>query len=485
MTYILFNTLILPLAFGGIISLIPSSYHKLIRYISLISTLLTFFCSTLLWIFFDESANGFQFVIPLNWMSSYEIYIGIDGISLFFIILTTFLSSICILFSFRSTIKFIKEYAIAFLVLEFFILSVFSCLDLLFFYIAFESVLLPMFLIIGVWGSRERKIHAAYQFFLYTLLGSVLMLVAVFIIYLNTGTFNFEMLFECHFSKHSQLFLWIAFFLSFSIKIPMVPVHIWLPEAHVEAPTAGSIILAGILLKLGGYGFLRLSIVLFPYASIYFTPFLFVLCLVGVVYTSICAIRQVDFKKLIAYTSIAHMNIVVFGIFSREYFSIEGSILLMISHGIISGALFLLIGVLYDRHHTRLIKYYSGIGQGMPIFSYFLLFFNLCNFSLPGTSSFVGELLVLTGLFKFNTYVAIVASLSIILGGIYSIWLVNRINGGYCNIFNISNVYDINRLEFHILLPLVFLAILIGIYPSILLDSMYTSVRMFTHLYTL
>lgn len=317
--------------------------------------------------------------------------------------------------------KFIKEYLIAFLLLEAILIVTFSVTDLLLFYIAFESVLIPMFIIIGVWGSRERKIRAAYFFFMYTLFGSVLLLLAIIYIFNRFGTTDYETLILVNFSFAEQKILWFAFFLSFAAKVPMLPVHIWLPEAHVEAPTAGSVILAGILLKLGSYGFIRFSLPFFPDACIFYTPLVLTLCVVGVVYTSLTAIRQTDLKRIIAYTSVAHMNLVVMGIFSFNLIGIEGAILQSLSHGFVSSALFLLIGVVYDRHHTRMVKYYSGLVHTMPLFTILFLIFTMANIAVPGTSSFVGEFLILAGIFKISSTAAMLGATGMVFGGAYSL----------------------------------------------------------------
>jgi NADH-quinone oxidoreductase subunit M len=375
---------------------------------------LVFILSLDMWMAFDTKTDDFQFmeVYPLLQHSNIQIVLGIDGISLFFVLLTTLLIPICISASWDAIKVRVKEYMIAFLVLEAIVVAVFCSLDLILFYILFESVLLPMFVVIGVWGSRARKIRAAYMFFLYTLLGSVLMLLAVIWIYINLGTSNYQVLLSGpspFFDPQVEKLLWLAFFASFAAKVPMVPVHIWLPEAHVEAPTAGSVILAGILLKLGTYGFLRFSIPLFPYASLYFTPLVFTIALIGIVYTSLTAIRQTDLKRIIAYSSVAHMNLVIVGLFSLNTQGIEGAILQQLSHGLVSGALFLCVGVIYDRHHTRLIKYYSGLAHIMPVYVAIFMFFTMANIA-PGTSSFVGEFLILVGSFQVSTSVCFFAT---------------------------------------------------------------------------
>ena len=368
--------IILPLI--GILFLlsVPEEKNILIKQIALLFSSLTFLFSLFLWVFFDCSTSKFQFIEYFSWVSLFNIsfFLGIDGISLFFVILSTFLVFICILSSWSSVRKHLKQYYICFLLMNSFLIIVFSVLDIIIFYIFFESILIPMFLIIGVWGSRTRKLKAAYQFFLYTLLGSLFMLLAIFLVFFETGTTDFQILNNQVFSEEKEIFLWVAFFLSFSVKVPMVPVHIWLPEAHVEAPTAGSVILAGILLKMGTYGLLRYSICLFPNASVYFTPLVYGMSVIAIIYTSLTTLRQVDLKKIIAYSSVAHMAFVTIGIFTFNIWGVEGSMLIMLSHGFVSSALFLCIGILYDRHHTRLIKYYSGLAQVMPVYSFLFLF---------------------------------------------------------------------------------------------------------------
>lgn len=448
-------------------------------------SLLNFVVSLFLWIGFDSSTPKFQYTFSeqLNWFSTMaasnepiygsQFAIGLDGISLFFVILTTFLTPICILIG---VTKQHKEYCIAFLVLETFMLAVFCTLDLLLFYVFFESVLIPMFIIIGVWGSRERKIRAAYQFFLYTLFGSVFMLLAILFIFFQAGTTDLTILLTTEFSQKRQLLLFLAFFASFAVKVPMVPVHIWLPEAHVEAPTAGSVILAGILLKLGTYGFLRFSIPMFPEASLYFAPLIYAMSLIAIVYTSLTTLRQVDLKKIIAYSSVAHMNFVTIGMFSLNTQGIEGSILLMLSHGLVSPALFLCVGALYDRHKTRILRYYGGCVHAMPIFSVFFLFFTMANISLPGTSSFVGEFLILVGVFQSNTFVAIVAATGMVLGAAYALWLYNRVVFGHLKAPYISYYSDLNRREVCIFIPFILGILWMGICPNVFLDPMHCSV---------
>jgi len=467
-----------PLLGSIILFVIPDPRIRLIRSIGLCTSLITFLYSPFFWIQFDNSTAKFQFVETIRWLpySNINFYIGIDGISLFFVVLTTFLIPICILVGWSSIKSYKKEYMIAFLICESFMIAVFCMLDLLLFYVFFESVLIPMFIIIGVWGSRQRKIQAAYQFFLYTLLGSVFMLLAILFIFFQTGTTDLQILLTTEFSERRQILLWIAFFASFSVKVPMVPVHIWLPEAHVEAPTAGSVILAGILSKLGTYGFLRFSIPMFPEATLYFTPFIYTLSVIAIIYTSLTTIRQIDLKKIIAYSSVAHMNFVTIGMFSLNIQGIEGSILLMLSHGLVSSALFLCVGVLYDRHKTRLVKYYGGLVSTMPMFSTIFLFFTLANMSLPGTSSFIGEFLILVGAFQRNSLVATLAALGMILGAAYSLWLYNRVIFGNFKLKFLQKFSDLNRREVLIFFPFIVGVIWMGVYPEIFLECMHTSV---------
>ena len=457
-----------------------NTHNKLfLKIITLISCCLNFLLSILLWVWFDKSLGYFQYVNKVFWLPYLNINftLGIDGISLFFVILSTLLVLICILTSWNSIIDNLKEYLISFLILEFFLIGAFCVLDLLLFYVFFESVLIPMFLIIGIWGSRERKIKAAYYFFFFTLLGSVLMLLAILYVYYQVGTTDYEILLTVSLTNLEQNLLWLAFFASFATKIPMIPVHIWLPEAHVEAPTSGSVILAGVLLKLGTYGLLRFSFPLFPKACFFFTPLVYAIASIGVVYASFTAIRQTDFKRIIAYTSVAHMNLVVIGLFSFNIIGVEGSILQSISHGFVSSALFLIIGVVYERHHTRMVKYYGGLVHTMPIYISIFLFFTLANIGLPGTGSFVGEFLILLGSYKINTTITFIGATSMVLGGCYSLWLFNRIAYGNLKIQYINNFKDINKREFYIFFPLLLGTLIMGIYPEIFLDSLHMSVN--------
>lgn len=479
-TNLLIFILVVPLIGTFLLLCIPSSNDSMLKAVALNISCIVYIISLFLWVFFNKSIGSFQFVSRILWIPflNLNFSIGIDGISLFFVLLTTLLIFLCILISWTSVKVHIKEFLIAFLILEFFLIGVFSILDLLLFYIFFESVLIPMYLIVGIWGSRERKIRAAYFFFLYTLLGSVLMLLSILYIYYQAGSTDYEILLTFAFSKIEQKFLWFSFFSSFATKVPMVPVHLWLPEAHVEAPTAGSVILAGVLLKLGTYGFLRFSFPLFPEASFYFAPIVYFLAIVGIVYTSFTAIRQTDFKRIIAYTSVAHMNLVMVGLFSFNTIGLEGAILQSLSHGFVASALFAIIGVVYERHHTRMVKYYGGLVHVMPLYTFIFLFFTMSNIGLPGTGSFVGEFLILAGSFKTNTSATFISATSMIIGGCYSLWLFNRISYGNLKIQYLKDYIDINKREMFIFLPLIFGTLLIGLYPEFFLNSMHMSVNM-------
>jgi len=475
---LLFNIILLPLLGAIIILFIKDTNVRLIKNVALAFSMASFTFSTLLWVLFDRSTAKFQFVEEFLWIPSSNInfFIGVDGISLFFVLLTTLLVPLCILASFDSVKIYVKEYMIAFLVMEALLIIVFTILDLLLFYVFFESVLIPMFLIVGVWGSRERKVRAAYMLFLYTLIGSVLMLLAILLMYSIAGTTDYQVLITTPFNESLQKILWLAFFASFAVKVPMVPVHIWLPEAHVEAPTAGSVILAGVLLKLGSYGLIRFSLPLFPSATVFFTPLVYTMAAIAVVYTSLTAIRQTDMKRIIAYASVAHMNVILIGMFAMNAQGLEGAIIQQLAHGFVSSALFLCVGVLYDRHHTRLVKYYSGMAHTMPIFVTIFLFFTLANIAMPGTAGFVGEFLILVGAFQVNTTIAVLGATGMVLGGGYSLWLFNRIAYGNLKVQALKSFSDMNRREFFVQLPLIVGTLLMGIYPEIFLDPMHTSV---------
>ena len=429
-------------------------------------TFLNFIISLSLLFSFDLNNPDFQFVEKYAWIESgISYHLGIDGVSILFVILTTMLVPICILASYES-IKFsVKEYLISFLALETFMIGVFCSLDLVLFYLFFEGGLIPMFLIIGIWGG-ERRVYSTFKFFLYTLAGSVFMLLAIIYIFISTGSTDVETLLVYNFTTNEQLILWIAFFTSFMVKIPMWPFHTWLPDAHVEAPTAGSVILAGVLLKMAGYGFIRFSIGFFPDASEFFAPFIFSLSVIAIIVTSLIALVQEDMKKLIAYSSVAHMGFVTLGIFTFTVQGIEGGIIQMISHGIVSAALFLCVGVVYDRLHTREIARYGGLVSKMPFYSFSFMIFILASLGLPGTSGFVGEFLVLLSIFTVNTYFAIFATTGVVLAATYSLWLYRRIIFGALIKDDLSEMFDLTRREIIIFLPLIILTIFIGLYPK-------------------
>ncbi|WP_298820513.1 NADH-quinone oxidoreductase subunit M [uncultured Roseibium sp.] len=444
---------------------------KNIRMVALVTTGVTFLLSLFIWANFDYENPGFQFVEHRDWLGGGINYrMGVDGISVLFVILTTFLMPFCVLASWESIQKRVKEYMIAFLVLETLMIGVFCALDLVVFYVFFEAGLIPMFLIIGVWGGA-RRVYASYKFFLYTLLGSVLMLVAIMAMYWTAGTSSIEeLLTTSKFPAHMQTWLWLAFFASFAVKMPMWPVHTWLPDAHVEAPTAGSVILAGILLKLGGYGFLRFSLPMFPIASDMFAPMIYTLSVVAIIYTSLVALAQEDIKKLIAYSSVAHMGYVTMGIFTMTEQGVQGGIFQMLSHGIVSGALFLCVGVIYDRMHTREISAYGGLVNRMPKYAVAFLIFTMANVGLPGTSGFVGEILTLMGAFQVNTWVAMFATTGVILSAVYALYLYRRVVFGALEKESLKSMLDLNLREKAILIPMVVLTIFFGFYPMAILD---------------
>ena len=447
------------------------------KYVAIFSSLANFFLSLLLWYLFDKSTSSFQFVEEKNWMEGFiQFQLGIDGISILFILLTTFIAPICI-FSGIHSIKFkIKEFLIAILVMETFMLGVFCSLDLVIFYLFFEGGLIPMFLIIGIWGGPKR-VYSAFKFFLFTLLGSVLMLIAIISIYWHTGTTDVIKLLDIGVAQEYQYLFWLAFFSSFAVKLPMWPAHTWLPDAHVEAPTAGSVILAAILLKMAGYGFMRFSLGLFPIASDYFTPLIFTLSIIGIIYTSLVALMQNDMKKLIAYSSVAHMGFVTIGIFSITKQGLEGSIIQMISHGLISSALFLCVGVIYDRYHSRMISSYGGLVNIMPRYALVFMVFTLAALGLPGTSGFVGEFLVLVGVFQKNILVAVLASTGVILAAAYMLWLYRRVVFGKLTNSEVKEMPDLNRTEIYIFCSLIFLILFFGIYPEPLLNTTNVSIN--------
>lgn len=470
----------LPLAGAGFILTISGQDEvgaRNARNVALWTSAITFFLSLFLWFNFDNSTAAFQFVEKADWIPTYNIayHVGVDGISMLFVLLTTLLTPICVLASWDSIKTRVKEYMIAFLILETMMIGMFVALDIVIFYIFFEAVLIPMFLIIGVWGG-QRRVYASYKLFLYTLTGSVLMLLAILVMYLQAGTTDIPTLMAIRFAPDLQIWLWLAFFASFAVKVPMWPVHTWLPDAHVEAPTAGSVILAGVLLKFGGYGFIRFSLPMFPDASVYFTPMIYGLSIVAVMYTSLVALVQQDMKKLIAYSSIAHMGFVTAGTFSMTIQGVEGAIYQMLSHGVVSAALFLCVGVIYDRLHTREISAYGGLVHKMPAYALVFMLFMMASVGLPGTGGFVGEFLVLMGLFKANTWVAAFIATGVILGAAYMLYLYRRVVFGALEKEKVKKMLDMSPREWAVFAPLIVLTLWMGIYPVSFLDVMHVSV---------
>ena len=474
-------TILLPLIGAGFIFFSPPSEEygaRNARNVALWTSAITFGLSLFLWGLFDTSTSAFQFAERVAWIDAFDIsyHVGIDGISLFFVLLTTFLTPLCILASWRAIEHRVKEYMIAFLVLEAMMVGVFSALDLVLFYLFFEGTLIPMFLIIGVWGGPNR-VYATFKFFLFTLLGSVLFLLAIMAMYLHAGTTDIPTLMVTSFPFDMQRWLWLALFASFAVKVPMWPVHTWLPDAHVEAPTAGSMVLAGVLLKFGGYGFLRFSLPMLPEASEFFTPLIFTLSVVAIIYTSLVALAQEDMKKLIAYSSVAHMGFVTIGIFTFNTQGIEGAILVMLGHGIVSAALFLCVGVVYDRMHSRLIQSYGGLAHRMPLYAFVFLLFALASVGLPGTSGFVGEFLTLVGAYQVNTTVAVLATVGIILAPAYMLWLYRRVVFGELTKDELKDILDLGPREIAIFAPMVVLVMVLGIYPEPFLEVIRVSVE--------
>ena len=463
----------LPLVGVALLSLINSTTangERNLKQTALWVVCLNFIVSIAMLINFDQNDPNFQFTENYFWLNSgISYHLGVDGISILLIILTTFLMPFCILASFESIKVSLKEYLIAFLILETLMIGVFCSLDLVLFYLFFEGGLIPMFLIIGIWGG-ERRVYATFKFFLFTLAGSVFMLLAIIAIYMETGTTNITYLLQFDLAPSLQYIFWLAFFASFAVKIPMWPVHTWLPDAHVEAPTAGSVILAGVLLKMAGYGFIRFSLGIFPIASSYFAPFIFTLSIIAIIYASLVALVQTDMKKLIAYSSVAHMGFVTLGIFTFTLQGIEGAIIQMLSHGIISAALFLCVGVVYDRIHTREIDRYGGLVNRMPIYAFAFMIFIMGSIGLPGTSGFVGEFLVLLSIFSVNTYFAVFATSGVVLAAAYSLWLYRKVIFGSLIKDDLQDILDLSYREIIILFPLAFLTIFFGFYPQPLID---------------
>ena len=455
------------------------------RLMGLWTSLITFVLSLFIWFNFDRSTADFQFVEQVAWFPEFNVsyHMGVDGISMMFVLLSTLLTPICILASWNSITDRVKEYMIAFLILETMMIGMFCALDFVLFYVFFEGVLIPMYIIIGVWGSGSRRIYAAFKFFLFTLLGSVLMLLALITMYLHVGTTDLvgttDMpgLLNSRFPEELQRWLWLAMFASFAVKVPMWPVHTWLPDAHVEAPTAGSVILAGVLLKMGGYGFLRFSIPMLPDATAYFTPLVYGLSVIGIIYTSLVALAQEDMKKLIAYSSVAHMGFVTIGMFTLTTQGVQGSIFQMLSHGIVSAALFLVVGVVYERLHTREIARYGGLVHVMPRYAAVFMIFMLASVGLPGTSGFVGEFLALVGAFQVNTWVAALATVGIILGAAYMLYLYRRVIFGKLEKEDLKRLTDLSPREFAVFAPLIAIVFWMGIYPSSFIGVMDVSVE--------
>lgn len=448
------------------------------KLVALCTSLFTFAFAMFMFVNFDGTSAEFQFVEQSSWLKPFGIsyHMGVDGISMFFVLLATFLTPICIVSAWDAIKTRVKEFMIAFLVLESLMIGTFCALDAVLFYVFFEAVLIPMFLIIGVWGG-PRRVYSSYKFFLYTLLGSVLMLVGLLVLYAQTGTTDIPALMESPVTTGLQYWLWLAFFASFAVKMPMWPVHTWLPDAHVEAPTAGSVILAGVLLKMGGYGFLRFSLPMFPEATAYFTDFVFWLSVVAIIYTSLIALVQEDMKKLIAYSSVAHMGFVTLGIFTLTIQGIEGAIFQMLSHGLISGALFLCVGVVYDRLHTRELSRYGGIVSNMPKYATVFMILMLGSVGLPGTSGFVGEFLVLLGAFQVNTVIAALSATGVILGAAYMLMLYRRVVFGPREHRDALSMPDLNMRESALLIPIVLLVLWLGVFPSHITDKIAPSVQ--------
>jgi NADH-quinone oxidoreductase subunit M len=486
MNFPIISSLILLPTIGSLFLIFSKSNdqsNSTIKYVALFTSVVNFLLSIYLWFLFDETTSVFQFVEDREWLIGIVNYkVGVDGISILFVILTTFITPLCIISVNNSVKKRLRDFLIAILIMESFMIGVFCSLDLVIFYLFFEAGLIPMFLIIGIWGGPKR-VYSAFKFFLYTLLGSVLMLVAIISIYWITDTTDVVKLYELGIDSKYQNLLWLAFFSSFAVKTPMWPVHTWLPDAHVEAPTAGSVLLAAILLKMAGYGFIRFSLGLFPIASDLFTPLIYALSLIAIIFTSLIALMQEDMKKLIAYSSVAHMGFVTLGIFTIQQQGIEGSIIQMISHGLVSAALFLCVGVVYDRMHSRLINTYGGIVSIIPKYSVLFMLFTLAALGLPGTSGFIGEFLILMGAFKDNFLVAVIASLGVILGAAYMLWLYKRVVFGKLVNNDLNKLTDLDKSEYFILISLALPILFFGFYPEPLFNTIEVSVNDLIEMY--
>ena len=486
MSFPILSSLILLPTIGSIFlffSKDKGSNSNTIKYVALFTSIVNFLISIYLWYLFDPTTADFQFVEDREWIKGFVNYkVGVDGISILFIILTTFITPLCIISVNNSVKNRLRDFLIAILIMESFMIGVFCALDLVIFYLFFEAGLIPMFLIIGIWGG-PRRVYSAFKFFLYTLLGSVLMLVAIISIYWINGTTDLVKLYELGIDAKYQNLLWLAFFSSFAVKTPMWPVHTWLPDAHVEAPTAGSVLLAAILLKMAGYGFIRFSIGLFPEASETFTPLIYTLSVIAIIFTSLIALMQEDMKKLIAYSSVAHMGFVTLGIFTIQQQGIEGSIIQMISHGLVSAALFLCVGVVYDRMHSRLISTYGGIVTVVPKYAVLFMIFTLAALGLPGTSGFIGEFLILMGAFKDNFLVAVIASLGVIIGAAYMLWLYKRVVFGKLVNNDLKKLTDVDTSEIIILISLAIPTLFFGFYPEPLMNTIEVSVQNLIEMY--
>ena len=464
----------LPLAGAFIIMMVRGEEEVVARnarWTALWTSLITFALSLVLWVRFDKGSANFQFVERVDWLPDFGVsyHMGVDGISVLFVLLSTLLTPLCILASWDSVKTRVREYMVAFLVLESMMVGMFCALDFVVFYIFFEAVLIPMFLIIGVWGGA-RRVYAAFKFFLYTLAGSLLMLLALLALWYHAGTTDIPTLMDTPIPAAMQFWLFLAFFVSFAVKVPMWPVHTWLPDAHVEAPTAGSVILAGVLLKMGAYGFLRFSLPMLPQASADFAPLIFALSVVAIIYTSLVALAQEDMKKLIAYSSVAHMGIVTLGIFTFTQQGLSGALFTMLSHGVVSGALFLCVGVLYDRVHSREIMRYGGVAKIMPAYALVFMLFTMASVALPGTAGFPGELLVIVGAFRVNPWVALGAAMGMILGAAYMLYLYRRVAFGKITRDDLRGLLDLGPREYAVFAPLILLTLWMGVYPSSFLD---------------